>query len=151
MCTTTPIPDTASLSTAFNMACEIVSKRWSGSWRTEVILVGVKTRCWVIRFCSNLKISSKTLQDFSCRLLQATASFFWTSPGSIKGQSFSSSLFSSGSPVNSRRLNPRSRAELGHLTHHIRLPEGLAHAVHLLWAGAADHEIIGYHGAADQV
>lgn len=27
MCTTTPIPDRASLSTAFNMACEIVSKR----------------------------------------------------------------------------------------------------------------------------
>lgn len=27
MCTTTPIPDMASLSTAFNMACEIVSKR----------------------------------------------------------------------------------------------------------------------------
>lgn len=27
MCTTTPMPDMASLSTAFNMACEIVSKR----------------------------------------------------------------------------------------------------------------------------
>lgn len=30
-CTTTPMPDRASLSTAFSMACEIVSKRWSGS------------------------------------------------------------------------------------------------------------------------
>lgn len=30
-CTTTPIPEKASLSTALSMACEIVSKRCSGS------------------------------------------------------------------------------------------------------------------------
>uniref|UniRef100_A0A0E9X9W4 Uncharacterized protein n=1 Tax=Anguilla anguilla TaxID=7936 RepID=A0A0E9X9W4_ANGAN len=30
-CTTTPMPDTASLSTAFSIACEMVSNRSSGS------------------------------------------------------------------------------------------------------------------------
>lgn len=32
-CTTTPIPDTASLSTAFSMAWEMVSNRSAGSWK----------------------------------------------------------------------------------------------------------------------
>ena len=36
-------------------------------------------------------------------------------------------------------------------THHVGLPQRLAHAVHLLGAGAAHDEVLGDHGAADEV
>ena len=38
-----------------------------------------------------------------------------------------------------------------HRTHHVRLPQRFAHAVHLLGAGAAHDKVLCDHGAADQI
>lgn len=144
-CTTTPMPETASRSTAFSIAWEMVSNRSSGSCMTRTkfkstLRVSTPQRRITASLTTMLHLNSLDVEQ--CKLkLQIFK---------LKKKEKVSSLTILQTYLNTNKLNP-STGGFRFNTDHIRLPQRFTHAVHLLRAGAAHNKVLCHHGAANQI
>lgn len=136
-CTTTPMPETASRSTAFSIAWEMVSNRSSGSCMTRTKLKSTPQRRITASLTTMLRLNSLDVEQFKLKL-------------QIFILKKVSSLTILQTYLNTNKLNP-STGGFRFNTDHIRLPQRFTHAVHLLRAGAAHNKVLCHHGAANQI